>query len=127
MPTLEQTVTASTTTTTQLKLKPAIRAKLLRELRVYAELHQQKKAIELAMEKHKGVVSDIRNETGKQSIELEGFKVTLVAPIRKKFDAKKFVTLGGDIEIYNAANIDTPSAAYDKISFPGTGNGHEEK
>ena len=123
MPTLEATVTATTTQTVQ--LKPALRRKLLNELKAYAGLRLQLKTIEEQMDKHKEVIGAIRDETGEQAIELEGYRVCLVAPIRKKFDAKKYVTLGGDLDIYNAANVDTPSKPYDKVTCPNDRNGDE--
>jgi hypothetical protein len=112
MPTLEAT------TTTTVQIKPALLKKLRQELRTFAELRTQLKALEHAVEKHKNLIADIREETGEQSITIDGFSVTLVAPIRKVFDAKKFVALGGNLETYNKANIDTPSKAYCKVSVP---------
>ena len=116
MPTLETTVTA--TTKQDITLTPSIRRKLITELKLYQELRLQLKTIEHAIDRHRNLIGQIRDDTGEQSIALEGFTVTLVAPVRKKFDAKKYVLLGGDLEIYNAANVDTPSKAYDKISCP---------
>ena len=92
---------------------------MLTKLRSYQALHAHKKMIEADMDKLKAEVGDIRNTTGEQSLELEGFKVTLVAPTRKKFNAKTFVKLGGDIDIYNQANEETLVTPYEKISLPG--------
>ena len=108
------------TTTKEIKIKPAVRRKLLMELRAYAALKEQHRVIEHALDKHKTVIGEIRDETGEQAITIEGFSICLVAPVRKKFDPKKFVTLGGDLEIYNEANVDTPSKPYNKISCPGS-------
>ena len=74
------------------------------------------------MDKIKAKVGDLRNETGEQSVELEGFRVTLVAPTRKKFNAKTFVKLGGDIDIYNQANEEVLSKPYEKITLPDSGD-----
>jgi len=123
MPTLDTTVTVSTTK--DIKLKPTLRMKLLKALRTYGELRSQRKVIELAMDKHKAVISDLRDETGEQSLSLEGYTTTLVAPIRKKFNARKFVSLGGDIAIYNQAMDDVPSRAYEKITVPGSKDDYE--
>lgn len=120
MPATKQVAAVTATTTEEIKLEPSVRRKLLIELRTYESLHTQKKALELAMDKIKSKVSAIRNETGAQSLELEGFRVTLVAPTRKKFNAKAFVKLGGDIDIYNQANEETLVTPYEKISLPGT-------
>lgn len=114
MPTLE----ATTTTQTQVKIKPTVLQKLRRELKLFAELRLQLKTLEHAMDKHKGIIAEIREESGEQSIMLDGFTITLVAPVRKVFDAKRYVTLGGDLAIYNAANVETPSKPYTKVTTP---------
>lgn len=117
MPKLAQTVTA--TTTQEITLAPQVRRKLLNEFRLYAELKSQAKALELAMDKHKAAIAAIRNETGEMSLALDGFKTTLVAGERKKFDPKKFVLLGGDLDVYNGAVKKTPIAPFEKITTPG--------
>jgi hypothetical protein len=118
MPKQQQTVTA--TTTMEITLAPQIRRKLLTELRTYAQLHEQHKALELAMDKIKGKVAAIRDETGEQSLKLEGFTTTLVAPVRKKFNPKIYVKLGGDLELYNQAIEETLTKPYEKITCPGS-------
>lgn len=119
--------TATTLATThEVQLKPALLTKLRRELRLYAELKTQLKAIALALDKHKGVIGAIREETGEQSLKLDGFSVTLVAPVRKQFNGAKFVQLGGDIGIYNEAHESVPGRPYDKITLPGEKNGGDK-
>ena len=86
------TITASTTH--EIVLAPALRRKLLVKLKTYQELRGQLKVIEAAMDKQKAEIGAIRDETGEQSIELEGFKVTLVAPTRKVFNPKRFIAEG---------------------------------
>jgi hypothetical protein len=115
------TPTVVATTTHELKLKPAARQKLLTKLRSYQALHAHKKMIEADMDKLKAEVGILRNETGEQSIEIDGFRVTLVAPTRKKFNPKLYVKLGGDLDIYNQANEETLVAPYEKISLPSSG------
>ena len=110
--------TLEATTTTVVTVKPALRTKLLRELRLYHGLTRQLKALEAEVDKHKGVIAEIREETGEDKLEIDGYSITLVAPIRKVFDAKRFVTLGGDLDIYNRSNVDTPSKSYCKVSVP---------
>lgn len=119
MPKTTQVAVAVATTTHEIKLEASVRRKLLTELKTYQSLHAQKKALELAMDKIKTKVGEIRNSTGEQSLELDGFKVTLVAPTRKKFNSKAFVKLGGDIDIYNQANEEVLSTPYEKITLPG--------
>ena len=113
-------VSVIATTTTEVSLKPALKTRLLKELRTYAMLRSQMKDLELALDKHKAVIGGIREETGEQKLEIDGFSVTLVAPIRKKFNPKRFVAEGGDLAIYNNAMDDVTSRPYEKISCPGS-------
>ena len=91
----------------EIKLKPTLRRKLLNELKLYQELKVQLKTIEYALDKHKAAIGELRDETGEQSISLDGFSVTLVAPMRKKFDPN---SEWGGLELYKE---------YNKISCPG--------
>ena len=116
MPALATTVTA--TTRTEVKLKPSVKAKLLKSLRAYAALHDQKKTLEHAMEGLKGTIGELREETGEQSIALDGFKITQIAGTRNVFNKKKFISLGGDLDLYNEAHDTVPSKPYEKITLP---------
>ena len=111
--------TITATTTHEIKLSPTIRRKLLTKLKTYAELRLQVKVLEAAMDKQKTEIGALRDETGEQSIELDGFKVTLVAGVRKKFNPKKYVALGGDLDLYNQAVEEKLNRPYEKISCPG--------
>src|SRR6266404_1594689 len=111
--------TVTCTTQTEVKISPSVRKRLLTELKVYAEIVGQIKALEHAKDKHKEAIGAIREETGEQKLEIDGYSITLVAPIRKKFSPKKFVSLGGDLAIYNQAVEDVTSRSYEKISLPG--------
>lgn len=113
------------TTTHEVKLAPALRKKLLTSLRTYAGLKSQIEVLESALKKQKGLIGALREETGEQSLALEGFKVTLVANIRKKFNPKKFVQLGGDLALYNEAHEDVPVRAFEKITLPGASEDEE--
>ncbi len=117
MPKVAQTVTVSTTQ--EMVLAPQVRLRLLRELKAYQQIQSQIKALEEAADKHKGVIAGIRNDTGEMSIQLEGFTSTLVAGSRKKFNEKKYVSLGGDLDLYNKAVEKKPSKPYEKITCPG--------
>lgn len=119
-------IAVSATTTTEITLKPALKTRLLKELRTYAMLRSQMKDLELALDKHKAVIGGIREETGEQKLEIDGFSVTLVAPIRKKFNPKRFVAEGGDLAIYNNAMDDVTSRPYEKISCPGSKDAPED-
>ena len=110
--------TLEATTVTTVQVKPALRTKLLKELRLYHGLTKQLKALEAQVDQHKTAIAEIRELTGEDKLEIDGYSITLVAPMRKVFDAKRFVTLGGDLDLYNRANVDTPSKAYTKVTVP---------
>lgn len=118
MPTVSQMATV--TTSKEIKLKPSIRTRLMKELRVYAELKGQLDALKLAMDKHKGVIGQLRDETGEQSIKIEGFTVSLVAPMRSVLNHKKLISLGCAATWIEEATETKPSKSYEKISCPGS-------
>ena len=117
MPRLSQTVT--TTTTTVVKLTPALKKKLMVELKTYTTLRDQKKALELAMKKHAGTVEEIMETAGESSLEVDGFKTTIIAPVRSKLDPKRLVALGVSTETIRKATTETPGTPYVKISKAG--------
>ena len=117
MPHLQQTATV--TTVTEVKLSPSVRKRLLTAFNVYAELAAQKKAIRLAMDKQVAVLATIREDLGEESISIDGNTTTLVAGLYKKFNAKKFVSLGGELALYEAAVEEKPKRAYEKVTVAG--------
>lgn len=116
---LQQTVTAKTTTTETVKLRPSIERKLRTELRAYADLKAQKDAIELAMKAHGKNVTKIREDAGVSKLEFEGFVVTKVPSTYTKLDEKEFVALGGELSVLRQATKTLPKKPYDRITVPG--------
>lgn len=115
------------TTTHELQIKPTVKRKLMTALKTYAVLAAQKKALKLAMQKESRIVEAIQVELGESSIDIEGFKATIVAPIKNKFDKQRFVTLGGDLDIFEKAHIATPGKSYVKITAPGAKDGDDDE
>ena len=113
------TVTTAVEVTTEVQLAPAIKKRLLTELRSYQAVSDQIKVLEHAKDKHKAVIGKIREDADATSLKVDGFTVTLCSPIRKKWNPKKFVALGGILEYYTMAHDDVTSKAFDKISCPG--------
>lgn len=111
---------ATVSTTKEIRLSPSLRRKLLIELKSYQAVKEQIKALEHAAEKHKGVISKLRDDTGEQSVALEGFTVTLVAPIRKVLNKQKLVALGCAAVWIEEATDSVPTKAYEKITLPGS-------
>lgn len=110
---------ATATTTRELVLKPQLRRKLLNELRAFAELKSQYKALELAMNKHKDAIGRLREETGEQSIALEGFKVTQVTQTRSTLDKKLLLEQGVTMGQIENATVTKPGRPYTKVTTPG--------
>ena len=121
MPALQQQTkaTVTATTTTEIKLKPQVRRKLLTALKTYAQLHAQIKALETAADKSKDTVQDLLIETGEQSLSLEGFKTTLVSPIKRTLSKEKLVQQGVTMAQIEAATVTTSTKPYVKITAPG--------
>lgn len=116
MPTLTAAVT--TTTVQMVTLKPTIRKKLLTALRTYGGLKDQEKVLDLAKRKARGTVQEVLEEVGETSLKLEGYTATIVAPAKKVLDRKKFVQLGGDLALLDAAYVDQDVTPYIKITAP---------
>jgi hypothetical protein len=125
MPKIQQTVTA--TTTQEIVLKPSVRQKLQLKFKTYAQLKAQRDAIDEKLDALKGDIGAIRDSTGEMSIELDGFKTTLVAGSRKTFDPKRFVAAGGDLDIYNQAIVEKPNRPYEKVTVPGPKKDEEDE
>lgn len=119
MPKLSTAVT--TTATTAVQIKPTVKKKLLTALKGWAEQHLKEKAAAEEKTKYVKEVLEIQVDLEESQIEVEGFKSTVVAPKgRKTLNRKKFVKLGGNLEILDAAYEEgEPGNAYPKITPPG--------
>jgi hypothetical protein len=106
--TVEQTVTL--TTAQQIKLR--------KELREYAKLSVQIKELEAKKKAANAKIAEVREEAGLDTFELDGFSVTLVAPVREVLDHKKLIALGCKLEWLEKATVLTPTAAYTKVTAP---------
>lgn len=107
------------TQTTQVQIKPALKRRLMTELVAYTQLAGKRKAIDAEMKKHTAAVEAIQTELGESKLEVDGYKATLVAPVRQVLDKKRFVALGGRLDLLEKATSGVPSKAYVKISAPG--------
>jgi len=118
---LERIMPSVTTTVTQeVELEPVMRRQLLIELRAFAAIKEQLVRLQHQSDAHKAAIGALRDETGAQTLSVEGFTISLVAPIRKVFNKKKFVLVGGDLALYEQAMDNVSSRAYDRISCPGS-------
>jgi hypothetical protein len=118
---LQQVATTTTTVTEQVTLTPALRRKLLVELRAYAGLRTQLKTIEYAMDKVKSKVEGVLGDVGESNLSVDGFKTALIcAKGSSKLDPMKLVALGVSTSIIEKATVQgPPKAPYIKITCPG--------
>jgi len=116
---LTQAATITATTTQQIVLKPSLKTKLMKELRLYAELRSQREAIDAAMDKHKASIEVIRDEAGEQSLKVEGYTISLVAPVRAILDKMRLIANGVTLAQIEDSTVHKPSKPYCKISLPG--------
>lgn len=116
---LAQMTKATTTVTKEVTLKPTTKRKLLQELRTYAGLKRQRDEVDESMSVHKATIGELRESTGENAIALEGFKVSLVSPIRKVLNHKKLIELGCAVAWIEEATESVPSKSYEKVSVPG--------
>lgn len=119
MPTLAPVVNA--TTTTEVKILPTVKRRLLGELKAYEELKFQAKALDLAMEKHKAAIATIRESIGATTLDVDGFKVTYVSPVRSVLEKKLLLDNGVTMAQIESATVTKPTKPYTKISLPGEG------
>lgn len=119
MPTLSQMPVATTTTTQQVKIAPALRTKLRKALNIYGELKGQEKALKLAKDKCRSSIEDVLGDIGESSLKIDGFSTTMVAPVRTVLDEKKLIEQGVTIEQINAAKVQVATKPYIKVTCPG--------
>lgn len=134
MPSLKQTVTA--TTKHVVRLQPRLKTKLMSKLNTYATLKRERDALNLKLngkrnKKTKEIevvgiqqeVEEMMEEIGETSLALDGgFRTTIIAPVKKgKFNPKKAVALGIPLEkIEQCYDPDEPGTSYVKITVPGS-------
>lgn len=112
------TLTTTTTVTTAVEISPRIRKKLLENLKAFADLKAELKAIEHTMELHKVSIDILRAETGEANLALDGFRISLVSPTRSTLDVKLLLQQGVSMGQVNNATVTKPTKAYIKISIP---------
>src|SRR5579859_6957142 len=117
-------MTLTTTQTTEVRISTALKSKLMKRLRVYDQLNAQKQATKAAMDKIKGKVENLFLDADEfdalqNGVKVEGFALKHVSGTRRKFNRKKFIDLGGSVEIYDMARPHVPTKAFMSIRVPG--------
>lgn len=109
----------TTTTKSEVKIKPRIKVALLAELKAYAELRAQLKGIEAEMDQRKSKIGRFREEIGVSSLELEGYKITQVTSLRSSLDKAKLIEMGVTTEMLEEATVVKPGKPYERVTCPG--------
>lgn len=112
---------------TEVALEPRVRQQLIKEFRLYATQKAIKEAAEQEMDAIKGRLATVRDELGEMSVGVEGFKTTLVAPVRSKLNINKLVTLGCALAWVKEATEIRPGRMYEKVTCPGERPVREEE
>ncbi len=112
-------MTAVTTTETRtVKLQPSTRARLLIKLKA---AQKEKIARDIANQKYeklKGEIRAIRESTGEESLEFDGYGMSNVEGFTMKYDEKKMLLHGLSVEEIEGFKVKTPKKPYEKITFP---------
>jgi hypothetical protein len=117
-----------TTTATEqvVELSPKVRKQLKLKFGQYATLKQQAADIKKKMNSLKEDFEEVLAEAGVDTLDMDGNKTSIVAPIRKKFNPKLFIANGGDLDIYESALEDKRSKAYVKVTIAGEKDDSDE-
>lgn len=119
---IRQTVT--TTQTTELKLSPLLRRKLLVQLKTFAGIEEQLKALEIAKKKIKVTVEEMFTKAGEfhalqTGAKVEGYSMKYISGQSSRLDKKKLLGMGMTLAQLEDATTTTPSRPYLKITSPG--------
>ncbi len=116
---LKQLATVTTTLTQEVILKPSLRRKFTNALNTYAGIAAQLAVLEAQKAASKVQLEALMAESEEEKLDIDGFSVTLVFPVRSKLDKKLFVQQGGTLAQLDNATVSTPSKHYLLITVPG--------
>lgn len=113
---------------TEIKVKPTLVKKLRAQLTAYLDLDTQIKELTAARDAIKEAVGALREQTGEQSITLDGYTVTRVEGTYKKFDPKTLMRIA-DVSAaqIEEATLERPKKGYEKITVPGQRAGSDDE
>lgn len=104
--------------TTEIDISPALKRKLMTKLKSYADLKEQRDAIDDAMDADNAEVEEIRAHLGLKTFPIEGFGVTRVEGTTSKLDHERLVQLGCAMAWIKEATRIAPKKAYTLITCP---------
>jgi hypothetical protein len=92
MPKLDQRAVA--TTTAEIILEPRLAKQLRARLDNYHTLKKDLDSVQAALDDEKAAIAKLREKSGYQRVQLDGFTVTEVCGVKHTLDKKKLVALG---------------------------------
>ena len=115
---------ATTIQTTEVKLTPTLKRKVLTELKTFAALHEQIRTLKSAMQQRKDKVQKLFEDAGEftaltQGVALDGFKAKFVTGERRVINKKKLIALGVTVEMLEEATDQIAIKPYLKLTAPG--------
>lgn len=114
--------TVSTTQQQDVTIATVTEARLMQRLKAWEQVRQEIAALEQTKAALVAEIEEIRaREVGVASFNVNGFRVTRVEGTHTTFDKKAFVTLGGDLRLYEAACVTKPKKPYTTIAGPKDG------
>lgn len=124
---LQQTTNATVTTTREVHLDARLEKKLKTRLQNYATLKSEIESLQAALDDEKAAIAALREKTGEQSIQLDGFTVTEVRGVSHKLDKKKLIALGCAAAWIEEATVTKPKKPYTLVTLPGEKKHAEEE
>lgn len=108
-----------TTVTTEVEIKPELRAHLSALLSTYQELKFDLDAIQHQLDIEKLAIWGALKEAGLEKAKIDGFSLNVIKGHTSKLDKLKFVELGGSLQQLENATFSKPKKAYLDIDLPG--------
>lgn len=118
MPSLStDTQTEQITDATQI-LRPVVQKRLQAAFKQYEDVSTQIALLEEQKAQVKKAIAAIRDGAGVTSLELAGYKTTLVSPVSSRIDPKRLLAQGITEAQIKAATVVKPGASYEKVTTP---------
>lgn len=115
---------AVATTTAEITLDPRLAKKLRARLDNYQTLKKELDSLQAALDDEKAEIAKLREKSGYQRVQLDGFTVTEVCGVKNTLDKKKLVALGCAVAWLQEATITTPKRPYTLVTLPGEKENH---
>ena len=110
----------SQTVTPDIELTPKVRQALMAEFRLYARLQAEIAALEAKKDAAKARITDIREEAGAVTLAIDGYRTTMVSPVRSTLNVKKLFAQGVTPAMIEKATDTVPGKSYEKVTLPST-------